>query len=134
MKRKNTSLSGAWTHESIISSGQKFFVCFLVQVKIAQSPFEINWHLGEWNNVGTILMGHPVFGVQKLLDKHFMVWIPLLKYKWVIGNSNPKIIILKHTAHCMQKKNVSYLKGVHGVRISCCSTYFKLFNWDRGRG
>ena len=46
-----------------------------------------------------------------------MVWIPLLKYKWVIGNSDPKIITNKpkHTAHCMQKKNVSYLKGVHGV-------------------
>ena len=39
---KNTSLSGARTHESIMSSGQKFFVRFLVQLKTAKSPFEIN--------------------------------------------------------------------------------------------
>ena len=45
LKRKNTSLGGARTHESIISSGQKFFVRFLVQVKIVESPFEINWPL-----------------------------------------------------------------------------------------
>ena len=38
------SLSGARTHESI-SSGQKFFVRFLVQMKTAKSPFEINWPL-----------------------------------------------------------------------------------------
>ena len=35
------SLSGARTHEST-SSGQKFFICFLVQMKTAKSPFEIN--------------------------------------------------------------------------------------------
>ena len=80
-------------------------------MKIAQSPFEINWHLGEWNNVGTILMGHPVFGVQKLLDKHFMVWIPLLKYKWVIGNSNPKMIILSIQLIVCRKKMSVIWKG-----------------------
>ena len=35
----------AQTHESILSSGQTFFVCFLVQVKTTKNPFEINWHL-----------------------------------------------------------------------------------------
>ena len=43
--RKNTSLSGARTHESIMSSMQKFFVHFLVQLKTAKSPFEIDWPL-----------------------------------------------------------------------------------------
>ena len=41
-RKKSISLGRARTHECIISSGQKFFVRFLVQVKTAKSPFEIN--------------------------------------------------------------------------------------------
>ena len=42
-RKKNISLSGARTHESIFRAEiEKFFVRFLVQVKISKSPFEIN--------------------------------------------------------------------------------------------
>ena len=45
LKLKNTSLSEARTHKSIgyfRAEIQKYFVRFLVQVKIAKSPYEIN--------------------------------------------------------------------------------------------
>ena len=42
---KTTNWREKKTSLSIISSGQKFFVRFLVQVKIVASPFEINWPL-----------------------------------------------------------------------------------------
>ena len=41
-RKKSISLGGARTYESIISSGQKFFVHFLVQVKTTKCPFDIN--------------------------------------------------------------------------------------------
>ena len=49
LKRKNTSLSGARTHESTIleqyifrAEIEKYFVRFLVQVKTVELAFEIN--------------------------------------------------------------------------------------------
>ena len=43
-KKKNISSSGAQTHE-LRAEIEKFFVRFLVQMKSAKSPFEINWPL-----------------------------------------------------------------------------------------
>ena len=50
MKLKNTSLSEARTHESIgyfKAEIQKYFVCFLVQMKSLKTPFEIDWPLDD---------------------------------------------------------------------------------------
>ena len=45
-KKMNISSSGARTHE-LRAEIENFFVRFLVQIKSAKSPFEINWPLGR---------------------------------------------------------------------------------------
>ena len=79
LKWKNTSLGGARTHESIIYSGQKFFVRFLVQVKIVESLFEINWPLEREESI------QGQYGMHKVL-----VLVPhRMGSKYIGGHWNP---------------------------------------------